>query len=63
MEIQTGISLVLITKPNAEDKFEALRQVYSNLYVPLVSANVFSTAGQRVQSRLFEQRVADFFKI
>lgn len=62
LEIMTGIKLILITVPMQEDRYETLKQVYSTLYVPLVGANVFSTPGQRVQSRVFEQKVVEFLK-
>lgn len=48
LEIQTGIKMILITAPMREDKYELLRQVYSTLYVPLVSANVFSQPERHV---------------
>ena len=60
LEIQTGIKLILITAPMQEDRYEVLRQVYANLYVPLVSTNIFCTPGLRISSKLFERKATEF---
>ena len=42
-----------------EDRYEVLRQVYANLYVPLVSTNIFCQPGVRIASKLFESKVTE----
>ena len=59
LEIQTGIKLILITVPMQEDRYETLRKVYANLYVPLVSTNICCTPGLRISSKLFESQVTE----
>ena len=59
LEIPTGIKLILITSPTKEDKYDELRHVYSYLYVPLVSSNIFCQQGSKISSKLFETKVLE----
>ena len=42
------------------DRYDVLKHVYANLYVPLVSTNIMCTPGLRISSKLFERKATEF---
>ena len=73
----TGVKFALLTKPNkADDMFERLQVFYKEIYVPLVSGNIFEQprtfAGNSacekddksdvgIKSALFTDKAREFF--
>jgi len=60
MEILTGLKFVLITTPKKVDHQETLQHAYKYLFVPFVSGNIFLAPGAKVESKLFDQKLAEF---
>ncbi|TNV75435.1 hypothetical protein FGO68_gene14569 [Halteria grandinella] len=59
-ELPTGLKLVLMTSPLKSDQFETLQKVFQTLYVPLISRNIFCTPNQKIQCKLFREKVGEF---
>jgi trafficking protein particle complex subunit 1 len=56
-EQPTGLKFVLITDPKKNDQSATLKEVYDNLFVPLVAENIFLKPGDKVESKLFDQKL------
>ena len=75
LEMPTGVKFALITKPNKEDMYDRLQLFYREIYVPLVSGNIFEKprtfAGNTaineddknigIRSALFGEKAKEFF--
>eukprot|EP00243_Klebsormidium_subtile_P002278 TRINITY_DN14470_c0_g1_i1.p1 TRINITY_DN14470_c0_g1~~TRINITY_DN14470_c0_g1_i1.p1 ORF type:complete len:155 (+),score=9.71 TRINITY_DN14470_c0_g1_i1:257-721(+) len=61
-ETAAGVKFVLVTDPRMGDLREALRNIYSNIYVEYVSKNPIYTPGQSFRCELFESTLDAYVK-
>eukprot|EP00270_Netrium_digitus_P003289 TRINITY_DN1375_c0_g1_i1.p1 TRINITY_DN1375_c0_g1~~TRINITY_DN1375_c0_g1_i1.p1 ORF type:complete len:140 (+),score=21.30 TRINITY_DN1375_c0_g1_i1:163-582(+) len=62
METPSGIKLILVSDPKAGDLREALRYIYSNLYVDYVVKNPLYSPGQPFRCELFTNALDAYVK-
>ncbi|KAG0629985.1 hypothetical protein M758_1G144700 [Ceratodon purpureus] len=62
MESPSGIKLILVTDPRMGDLREALRFIYSNIYVEYVVKNPLYTLGQPFKCELFNSTLDQYVK-
>ncbi|CDW79051.1 trafficking protein particle complex subunit 1-like [Stylonychia lemnae] len=59
-ELPTGLKLILITTPSKPDQLEKLQQLFQQLYVPLVSRNMFCQPNSKIHCKVFTEKVTEF---
>ncbi|CAK9215903.1 unnamed protein product [Sphagnum troendelagicum] len=62
MESPSGIKLILITDPRMGDLRDALKYIYSNIYVEYVVKNPLYTPGQPFKCELFNATLDQYVK-
>eukprot|EP00250_Pteridium_aquilinum_P012346 c20671_g1_i1 orf=91-555(+) len=62
LETPSGIKIVLVTDPGMGDLREALRHIYSNIYVEYVIKNPLYTPGEPFRCELFNAALDQYVK-
>lgn len=59
-EIPTGLKFVILTPPHKPDYYDKLKELFSTIYVPLVSRNTFCQPNHKINCKLFAEKVTEF---